>query len=92
MNTKAKQKRRNQGKRWVSEYAGNSIIHAYKRKFKIPLIAAINDLEAIGVKLDELEIANVKLDRHYFNKQQLNKKSLEELHRTVQNGEDDLPF
>ena len=52
MNTKAKQKRRRQGKKWVSEYKGRNIIHAYKSRFKVPVIAAINDLKALGVKLD----------------------------------------
>ncbi len=89
MDTKTKQKRRRQGKRWVVEYNGNSVIHAYKRKFKIPLITAINDLEAIGAKLDECEVANIKLDRHYYNKQKLNKKTVEELHRTIKNHGDD---
>ena len=72
----------------MSQYQGNSIIHAYKRKFKIPLITVINDLEAIGVKLDECEVANIKLNRHYYNKQQLNKKTLEELRRITQASDD----
>ena len=75
--SKAKQKRRRQGKRWASEYSGNKIIHAYKKKFNIPLITAVNDLEAIGVDLDEREVAKIRLDRHHYGHQQLSKKKLE---------------
>ena len=75
--SKAKQKRRRQGKRWASDYSGNRIIHAYKKKFNISLITAINDLEAIGVDLDEGEVAKIRLDRHHYGHQQLSKKKLE---------------
>lgn len=75
--SKAKQKRRRQGKRWASEYSGNRILHAYKKKFNVPLITAVNDLQSIGVDLDEQEVAKLRLDRHYYGRQQLNKKKLE---------------
>ncbi len=85
MNTKAKQKRRRQGRKWVSEYRGRNIIHAYKRRFKVPVIAAVNDLQALGVQLDVTEVANIRLDRHYYGKQMLNKKSLSRLHEIIKN-------
>jgi len=78
-NTKGKKKRRGKGKYWVSQYSGNNIIHAYKRHFKIPLITAVNDLEAIGVKLHESDVARIKMDRHYSNQQHLSKEKLQEL-------------
>ncbi len=83
-NSKAKQKRRRQGKHWISQYTGNRILHAYKKQFKIPLITAVNDLEAIGVKLDDKEVAQIKLNRHHYNQQKLPKKELERLTKVVQ--------
>ena len=59
MNTKAKRKRRGQGRKWVSEYRGLNIIDAYQRRFKVPVIAAVNDLQALGVQLDVTEVANI---------------------------------
>ncbi len=77
--TKKKKKRRAEGKSWVKEYKGNNILHDYKRKFKIQLIAAINDLQSLGVHLNEAEVARIKLERHYNGEQQINKKTQEYL-------------
>ncbi|MCP4551189.1 MAG: hypothetical protein GY834_03910 [Bacteroidetes bacterium] len=86
METKAKKKRRIKGKKWVKEYKGNNILHAYKRKFKIPLISAINDLESIGVPLNEAEVAQIKIDRHYNGQQQINQNDLAELNSIIRNA------
>ena len=77
--SKKKQKRRRQGKYWVSQYDGNNIIHAYKHKFKIPLIAAINDLEALGVTLDQKVTATIKLNRHYYGQQHMSESKFNSL-------------
>lgn len=85
MNTisKAKQKRQKKGRNWVSQYDGSRIIAAYKNKFKVPLITAVNDLEAIGVSLDEREVALIKLSRHHYNEQHLLKEELDKLTQLV---------
>ena len=79
MNTKVKKKRRQEAKSWVKEYQGSNVLHAYKRKFKVSLTTAINDLDAIGVKLDKVEVARIKLDRHFNGEQQINKAEVAKL-------------
>ncbi len=79
MNTRAKAVRRQQAKAWAKEYSGNRMIHDYKRKFKIPIAAAINDLEAIGVRLDPRDVAKIRLDLHHRHVQHLPKKTYQEL-------------
>ena len=81
--TKGKKKRRRQGKAWLKDYKGKNILHAYRRKFNIPIIAAINDLESLGVPLDRVEVARIKIDRHCCGEQQINKKALAELHSII---------
>jgi len=81
--TKGKKKRRRQGKAWLKDYKGRNILHAYKCKFKIPLITSINDLESLGVPLDSVEVARIKIDRHYNGDQQINKRVLAELHSII---------
>jgi hypothetical protein len=88
--SKKKKKRRGQGKNWVNEYKGNNILHAYKRKFKIQTITAINDLQSLGVHLDEAEVARIKLDRHHNGEQQINKKTREYLRSVIQRNNFDL--
>jgi hypothetical protein len=81
--TKGKKKRRRQGKAWLKDYKRENILHAYRRKFKIPLITAINDLESLGVPFDRVEVARIKIDRHCCGEQQINKKALAELHSII---------
>ena len=88
--SKKKKNRRAQGKSWVKGYKGKNIIHDYKRKFKIQTITAINDLQALGVHLDEAEVARIKLDRHYNNEQQINKKTLEYLNSIIDRNSSDI--
>jgi len=88
--SKKKKKRRGQGKNWVKEYKGNNILRDYKRKFKIQTITAINDLQFLGVRLDEAEVAQVKLDRHYYGEQQINKKTLEYLSSIIDRNNSEL--
>ena len=83
MGTRAKKKRRSQGKAWAREYQGKNLLHAYRREFGIPLIAAINDLESIGVPLNTAEVAQIKIDRHHNGQQQVSRKTLAELSRII---------
>ncbi len=89
METKAKKKRRTRGKAWVREYQGSDILHAYRGKYKIPLITAINDLESMGVPLNAAEVARVKVNRHHNGEQQINRKTLAELNRTIRDATDE---
>jgi hypothetical protein len=88
--SKKKKKRRGQGNNWVKEYKGNNILHDYKRKFKIQTITAINDLQSLGVRLDEAEVARIKLDRHHNGEQQINKKALEYLSSIIDRNNSEL--
>jgi len=83
MGSRAKKKRRSQGKAWVREYQGRNILHAYKREFQIPLITAINDIESMGVALNTVEVAQIKIDRHHNGQQQVNRRTLAELNRVI---------
>jgi len=85
--SRKKQKRRRQGKYWVSQYDGNNITHAYKQQFKIPLITAINDLEALGVTLDRKITATTKLNRHYYGQQHMSKDKFNSLIDDLQKSE-----
>ena len=76
-------RRRSRGKAWVANYSGSRIIHAYKRKFRIPISAAINDLESFGVKLDEREVAEIRVNLHYANVQQMRADRLARLESIV---------
>lgn len=78
MMTKKKVERRKKGKSWIKSFTGSNLLHAYKRKFKIPISTAINDLESFGVKLDQREIASVRINLHYDNVQQIPKGRLME--------------
>lgn len=89
METKAKKKRRSHGRAWVRECQGSDILHAYRRKYKIPLITAINDLESMGVPLNAAEVAKIKVDRHHNGEQQINKKTLAELNRIIRDATDE---
>ena len=87
--TKEKKKRRRQGEAWLKDYKGKNILHAYRRKFKIPLITAINDLESLGVPIDSVEVARIKIDRHCYGEQQINKNDLADLRSIVSKDSDD---
>ena len=87
---KKKKKRRGQGKNWVKEYKGNNILCDYKRKFKIRTITAINDLQSLGVALDEAKVAQIKLDRHCYGEQQINNKTREYLRTIINRDNCDL--
>ena len=71
MNTKGKLRRRRRGRAWVQNYAGPQILHAYKRKFRIPIATAINDLESLGVRLDDRAVAEIRVNLHYNNVQHM---------------------
>ena len=90
METKKKKERRAQGKKWIKEYKGNNILYAYKRKFKILTIAAINDFQFLGVYPDEAEVVWIKLKIHYNGEQQINKKALEHLKTIIRRNSCDL--
>ena len=89
MHTKAKERRRRNAKAWVRQYTGRHIIHDYKRKFHIPILTAIIDLEAIGVELDKREVAQIRLDQYDYGAQQLPKQKLEDLRRVLCDACDD---
>ncbi|MEW6747379.1 MAG: hypothetical protein AB1486_32000 [Planctomycetota bacterium] len=81
MTTKTKEKRRRAARVWVRAYSGPNIIRAYRYKFHVPILTAINDLEALGAELDEREVALIRIDLHHRHVAQVSKKRLQELYR-----------
>ena len=67
------------GKAWARAFHGSKIIHAYSRKFKVPLLCSINDLISFGIRLNQEDIDTIKYNLHILNKVKMKKKDFEEL-------------
>lgn len=80
------------GKHWAKNYSGNrdKIIYAYARKFKVSKLCAINDLTLFGIKLDQREVDNIRLDCHYNHIQHIPKKKLLEIQNRLNSYDDEI--
>jgi len=80
------------GKQWANNYSkdNNKIIYAYTRKFKVSKLCAINDLSSFGIKLDQREVDNIRLDCHYNHIQPIPKKKLLEIQNRLNSYKDEI--